>query len=79
MPCGVVPGASGGGLYSEQNGEFVQVGILSYVTADVSANGVVPLASLHELLQHRDQYTHVISGESVHHEHEPSHVHLDRS
>jgi len=36
----------------------VLVGILSTVTADLSANGVVPLASLHELLEHPDRYAH---------------------
>ena len=58
VPCGLVPGASGGGLYAEQDGELVLVGILSTVTADQSANGVVPLASLHELLEHPDRYAH---------------------
>lgn len=35
VPCGLVPGASGGGLFSENNGELVLVGILSNVTADL--------------------------------------------
>ena len=58
VPCGLVPGASGGGLFTEDNGELVLVGILSTVTADLSANGIVPLASLHELLDHPDRYAH---------------------
>ena len=58
VPCGLVPGASGGGLYAEQDGELVLVGILSTVTADQQANGVVPLASLQELLEHPDRYDH---------------------
>jgi hypothetical protein len=58
VPCGLVPGASGGGLFTEEDGELVLVGILSTVTADLSANGIVPLASLHELLEHPDQYAH---------------------
>ena len=69
VPCGLVPGASGGGLYVERNGEQVLVGILSTVTADLSTNGVVPLASLHELLQHPEQYTQGFSSGHVHHEH----------
>jgi Trypsin-like peptidase domain len=56
VPCGLVPGASGGGLFTEENGELVLVGILSTVTSDLSANGIVPLASLHELLEHPDRY-----------------------
>ncbi len=56
VPCGLVPGASGGGLYTEHNGELELVGILSTVTADQSANGIVPLASLQKLLEHPDRY-----------------------
>ena len=62
VPCGLVPGASGGGLFTVDNGELVLVGILSTVTADQSANGVVPLASLHELLEHPDRYAHGFHG-----------------
>jgi hypothetical protein len=58
VPCGLVPGASGGGLFTEVNGELVLVGILSTVTADLSANGIAPLAALHELLEHPEQYAH---------------------
>ena len=58
VPCGLVPGASGGGLYAEEHGELVLVGIISTVTADQTANGVVPLASVHELLEHTDRYAH---------------------
>ena len=58
MRCGLIPGASGGGLYAEQDGELALVGILSTVSGDLSVNGVVPLSSLQELLQHRDRYVH---------------------
>jgi Trypsin-like peptidase domain len=58
VPCGLVPGASGGGLYAQQDGGFELVGIVSTVTADLSANGIVPIASLRELLEHPDQYAH---------------------
>ena len=60
-PCGLVPGASGGGLFTEDNGELVLVGILSTVTVDLSVNGIVPLASLHELLEHPDRYAREFS------------------
>jgi hypothetical protein len=62
VPCGLVPGASGGGLFTEDNGELVLVGILSTVTADLSTNGIVPLAALHELLDHPDRYAHGFSA-----------------
>jgi hypothetical protein len=68
VPCGLMPGASGGGLYVEHDGEFVLVGILSTVTVDLTSNGVVPLASLHELLQHPERYTHEFSTERSRHD-----------
>ena len=58
MHCGLIPGASGGGLFVVKDGQLVLVGILSTVTNDLTANGIVPLASLHELLEHPDRYTH---------------------
>jgi hypothetical protein len=56
--CGLIPGASGGGLFLDNDGQLVLVGILSTVTNDLTANGIVPLASLHELLKHPNRYTH---------------------
>ena len=58
VPCGLVPGASGGGLFTEVDGELVLVGILSTVTSDLSANGIVPLASLQKLVDHPGRYGH---------------------
>jgi hypothetical protein len=56
--CGLIPGASGGGLYVERDGGIELVGIVSTVNADISANGVVPLTSLHELLDNPERYTY---------------------
>ena len=64
VPCGLIPGASGGGLYTEVDGEHVLVGILSSVTTDYSANGVVPLASLLEMLAHPEEYVPGSTGSS---------------
>lgn len=64
VPCGLVPGASGGGLYARDADGFVLVGILSSVTSDLKSNGVVPLDSLLELLAHPDQYAHGFSSDS---------------
>ena len=58
VPCGLIPGASGGGLFVESNGELILVGIISTVAADLSYNGVVPLPALHELLENPVEYTH---------------------
>jgi len=64
VPCGLIPGASGGGLYTQDEDGYVLVGILSSVTADYKVNGVVPLDSLLELLAHPQQYAHGFSSHS---------------
>ena len=71
VPCGLVPGASGGPLFTEIDGKLVLVGILSTVTADQSTNFIVPLAAVHELLAHPELYAHGFSTEHVHHEQAP--------
>src|SRR5262249_16033908 len=58
LPCGLIPGASGGGLYAQDEEGYMLVGILSSVTADYKVNGIVPLDSLLELLAHPQQYVH---------------------
>ena len=58
LPCGLIPGASGGGAFVEANGEPALVGIISTVAFDLTSNGLVPLAALHELLENRATYTH---------------------
>jgi len=46
------------------------VGIVSWVSADLSENGIVPLSSLQELLQHQDRYVHQLPEiQSDHHNH----------
>ena len=62
IPCGLIPGASGGGMFTEVNGTVVLVGIVSSVTFDVSFNGVVPLESLHELLRRPEKYRHDVTA-----------------
>jgi hypothetical protein len=59
VPCGLIPGASGGGLFATHGGSVELVGILSSVSADITHNGVVPMASLLELLEHQADYLHV--------------------
>jgi hypothetical protein len=62
IPCGLIPGASGGGLYTDLDGAIVLIGIVSTVSVDLSTNGVVPLESLHELLQHPERYRHDVTA-----------------
>jgi hypothetical protein len=61
MPCGLVRGASGGGLFTERGGGLVLLGVISTVTLDLTVNGLTPLSVVHELLNHPDMYTHVLT------------------
>jgi hypothetical protein len=62
--CGLIPGSSGGPLLGRRGDHLVLVGIISTVSSDLSANGVVPLASLHELLRHPDVYFHHLTNDN---------------
>ena len=64
VPCGLIPGASGGGLFATHGDAIELVGIVSTVSADITHNGVVPMASLLELLEHQADYLHVPTQES---------------
>jgi hypothetical protein len=45
-------------LFVESNGELVLVGIISTVATDLTFNGLVTLAAVHELLANTVEYTH---------------------
>jgi hypothetical protein len=62
--CGLIPGASGGGLFVDVDRTMQLVGIVSTVSADLTSNGVVPLESLHELLRHPERYRHDVRAGS---------------
>jgi hypothetical protein len=62
MPCGLIQGASGGGLFVERNGDVRLAGIISTVAHDLSYNGLVPLSALRQLLQHPARYTHDVTA-----------------
>jgi hypothetical protein len=61
VACGLIPGASGGGLFATAGDTIQLVGIVSTVSSDVSSNGVVPLSSLDELLAHPQRYWHDVT------------------
>jgi Trypsin len=61
--CGLVRGASGGGLFVEHGGRLVLLGIISTVSDDLSSNGLTPLAAVHELLNHPREYTQPLAEE----------------
>ncbi len=58
VPCGLIPGASGGGLFHEDDGDVVLDGIISTVSRDLTFNGVTTLAALQNLLDHPAAYRH---------------------
>jgi hypothetical protein len=67
VPCGLIPGASGGGLFAstgDAHGNVELVGILSTVSPDITHNGVVAMSSLMELLETQDDYLHVPAEDS---------------
>jgi hypothetical protein len=62
VPCGLIPGASGGGLFARTDTTIVLLGIVSNVTTDQTVNGAVPLVSLQRLLRHPAAYRHAITA-----------------
>jgi Trypsin-like peptidase domain len=64
VPCGLIPGASGGGLFVEHNGELILAGIISTVAQDLTYNELVPLTALHQMLDNPIPYTHNLTAEA---------------
>jgi len=62
LPCGLIPGASGGGLLTVRDGKYVLVGIISTVATDLAYNGIVPLTAIHHLLDNEDKYTYTLDA-----------------
>jgi hypothetical protein len=62
--CGLIPGASGGGLFAERECRLVLLGIISTVSFDLSYNRLTPLAAVHELLSNAGEYTHALPDDS---------------
>lgn len=60
--CGLIPGASGGGLYLQTSESVQLVAIISTVSPDITSNGLTPLSSLTELLAHPDRFTTSLAG-----------------
>ncbi len=63
--CGLIPGASGGGLFAENGRRIVLLGVISTVGRDLSFNGLTPLAAVHELLDNARVYTHAPAEERL--------------
>jgi hypothetical protein len=60
VPCGLIPGASGGGLFTEDGDGSVLLAVISTVAFDLSFNGLTPLSVVHELFNHPEAFTHVL-------------------
>jgi hypothetical protein len=59
-PCGLIPGASGGGLFVGSHQHPILAGVISTVAHDLSYNGLAPLAAVHELLNYPSTYTYAM-------------------
>lgn len=64
VPCGLVPGASGGPLVAIIDGKSALVGVASTVNKSLTHNGIAPLAKVHELLKNGDKYRQPVDGPS---------------
>jgi hypothetical protein len=64
VPCGLIPGASGGGAFVERDGQPVLVGIISTVYGTAS-NGLVPIANLRDLLEHASSNTYAVPAVDI--------------
>ena len=58
--CGLVRGASGGGLFSERDGRLALHGVISTVDFDLSFNGLAPLSAVQDLLEQPSKYMHTL-------------------
>jgi hypothetical protein len=65
VPCGLIPGASGGGLFVGAAERPTLVGVISTVAYDLTYNEVVPPTELRELLAHPDRYVHAMNVEML--------------
>jgi hypothetical protein len=63
VPCGLIPGASGGGLFIERGGDVILVGVVSTVSANLQFNGVAPVTAVHELLADPEAHAYEFANE----------------
>lgn len=65
VPCGAVPGASGGPLIAAGVNGPTLVGVVSSVDSSLKYNGVAPVEKIQYLLAHPDKYRKVPSDKCV--------------
>lgn len=56
IPCGMIPGGSGGPFVKDSASGYQLVGVLSTVSYNLTHNGITPAAKVIELLENQDTY-----------------------
>ena len=65
IPCGMVPGGSGGPVLVVKNGKLLLVGVLSSVDASLSSNGITSVSIAAEMLLDPDRYYYSLTNDST--------------
>jgi hypothetical protein len=58
IPCGMIPGGSGGPMVVKHAGKFILVGVLSTVNFELTKNGIAPVSAVARLLENPEKYRH---------------------
>lgn len=65
VPCGMIPGGSGGPMIvSTANSQYL-VGVLSSVNGSLSSNGIAPVSAVLALIANPAKYTHSYEYDSI--------------
>ncbi len=62
IPCGMIPGGSGGPVLVLKNGKLLLVGVLSSVDGSLSSNGITPVSIAAEMLRNPDKYYYSLTN-----------------
>jgi hypothetical protein len=58
IPCGMIPGGSGGPMIVKHAGKFILVGVLSTVNFELTSNGIAPVSAVARLLASPEKFMH---------------------
>lgn len=64
IPCGMIPGGSGGPVLVLKNGKLLLVGVLSSVDASLSSNGITSVSVAAAMLLNPDRYYYSLTNDS---------------
>ncbi len=65
VPCGMIPGGSGGPMIVSTANDLYIVGVLSSVNASLSSNGIAPVSAVRALIANPAKYTHSYEYDSI--------------